>query len=180
MEAIPSAASPRIPSSQQEAQDTVLRYLQNTVDGLPSGTVLDSSDSQGGSNLSCDDDYTGPGPGPTEYMAAMHVIGPDATSPADLIDRTGQLWKSWGLTVMERSGFEKPNRFGYAADGYRLQIEGAYPPGYPPTLTVISPCFAGNLRQDGLPFPAVIHQTSPGGPPDSPRDGTENRCETTT
>ncbi|WP_232315542.1 hypothetical protein [Mycobacterium celatum] len=163
MEPTPVAPSPKVPSSQQEAQDTVLHYLQKTVDGLPPGTVLDSSDSQGGSNLACDDNYTGPGPGPTEYTAAMHVIGPEGTAPAELVARSGELWQSWGLTVMERNGFEKPNRFAYATDGYRLQIEAAYPPQYPPTLTVISPCFSGDVRRDGLPFPKVIHQSAPAG-----------------
>ena len=162
MDHTPVAQSPKVPDSQQEAQDTVLHYLQKTVNGLPPGTVLDSSDAQGGSNLGCDDNYTGPGPGPTEYTAALHVVGPQGIPPADLITRTGQLWQSWNLTVMERDGFEKPNRFAYAPDGYRLQIEAAYPANYSPTLTVISPCFPGNLRKDDIPFPRVIHQ-SPGG-----------------
>lgn len=159
MEPTPSASSPKTPGSQREAQDTVLRYLQKTVNGLPAGTSLDSSDAQGGSNLACDDNYTGPGPGPTEYTAAVHLIGPPGTPPTELIAHTGQLWQSWNLKVTERDGFEKPNRFAYAADGYRLQIEAAYPATYPPTLTVISPCFPGNLRKDDIPFPKTIHQS---------------------
>lgn len=43
MEPTPTAQDPKIPSSQQEAQDTVLRYLQQTVDALPAGSTLDGS-----------------------------------------------------------------------------------------------------------------------------------------
>lgn len=113
MESTPTASSPKVPDSQQEAQDTVLQYLQRTVDGLPPGTTLDSSDARGGGNLSCDDNYTGPGSGPTEYIAATHVVAPAGVKPADLISKTGDLWRSWGLQVMQREGFEKPNQFGF-------------------------------------------------------------------
>ncbi|MCP2627137.1 hypothetical protein NLB33_30275 [Mycolicibacterium smegmatis] len=160
MEPTPVAPSPKVPGSQQEAQEMVLHYLQRTVDGLPPGTILDSSDTRGGGNRACDDDYTGPGPGPTAFSVWTHVVGSPDTKPADLIARTGELWRSWGIQVMERDGFEKPNQFGYPDDGYRVQIEAAYPPEYPPTLVVTSPCFAGDLRQDGIPFPKVIQQTS--------------------
>src|SRR5262249_46676646 len=74
MEPTPVARSPKIPTSQQEAQDTVLRYLQRTVDGLPPGTVLDSTDTRGAGNLSCDDEHTGPGSGPTEFSVWTHVV----------------------------------------------------------------------------------------------------------
>ena len=163
METTPTAASPKVPGSQQEAIDTVLGYLQRTVDGLPPGTELDSSDARGGANLSCDDDNTGSGSGPTEYVVATHVIAPAGVKPTDLIAKTGDLWRTWGAKVMQREGFEKPNQFGYPSDGYRVQIEAAYPANYPPLLTVVSPCFAGDLRQDGIPAPsAVIRQTNRG------------------
>lgn len=149
----------QIPHSQQEAQDTVLRYLQRTVDGLPPDTVLDSSNSQGAANLPCDDNHIGDEPGPYEFFATLDVIGPDNTSPADLVSVTGELWHSWHLSVTERDGFEKPNRFAYLPDGYRLKILATYPPTYPPLLTVISPCFPGELMRDKLPFPRTIHQT---------------------
>ncbi len=163
MEPTPRVRSPKIPSSQQQAQDTVLQYLQKTVDGLPPGAVLDSTDTIGGSNASCDDDYTSPGRGPTEYSVWAHVVAPAGVMSADLIARIGDLWRGWGLTVMERSGFEKPNRFGYGPDGYVLQVKSAYPPDYPPTIIGSSPCFPGDLRQDGLPFPKVIRQSFPAG-----------------
>jgi hypothetical protein len=164
MEPLPTAASPKVPASQREARDTVLQYLQRTVDGLPPGTTLDSTDARGGANLSCNDDYTGTGSGPTEYIVATHVIAPTGLKPTDLIAKTGELWRSWGVKVVERDGFEKPNQFGFPPDGYGIQIEAAYPADYPPLLTVICPCFSGALRQDGIPAPpAVIHQTKPGG-----------------
>ena len=107
MEPTPAAPSPKIPKSQQEAHDSVVQYLQKTVDGLPPGTVIDASDTIGGSNLGCDDNYTGPGPGPTEFSLFAHVVGPPGPKPADLIARAGELWRSWGIKVMERDGFEK-------------------------------------------------------------------------
>lgn len=161
MEPTPTPSAPKIPASQQEAHDTVLQYLQKTVDGLPPGTTLDTTQAGGGSNLSCDDDYQGPGPGPTDYTITTYVIGPAGVPPADLITKTGDLWRSWGLSVMERNGFEKPNQFGYPPDGYSLLIQAAYPPQYPPSLAVISPCFPGNLRKDGIPIPDIIHQSNP-------------------
>lgn len=162
MEPTPVAPSPKIPKSQQEAQDSVVRYLQKTVDGLPPGTVLDTRDTIGGSNLGCDDNYTGPGPGPTEFSLFANVIVPAGSKPAELIARAGELWRSWGIKVMERDGFEKPNQFGYLPDGYQIQIKAAYPPDYPPTIVATSPCFPGNLRRDGLPVPTVLRQSPPG------------------
>jgi hypothetical protein len=161
MEPTPTAKSPKIPRSQQEAQDTAVGYLQRTVDGLPPGTTLTVSAATGGHNLSCDDNYTGPGSGPTEYTAAVDVMGPPGVAPADLIAKAGELWRSWGLTVMQRKGFEEPNQFGYPSDGYTIQIEAAYPANYPPTLTVVSPCFPGDVRRDGIPMPTKIEQTPP-------------------
>ncbi|OBB90733.1 hypothetical protein A5782_16485 [Mycobacterium sp. 852002-40037_SCH5390672] len=64
--------------------------------------------------------------------------------------------------MMERDGFEKPNQFGYLPDGYHIQIKAAYPADYPPTIVATSPCFPGDLRQDGLPVPKVIRQSPPG------------------
>ena len=162
MEPIPTAKTPKIPRSQQEVQETVLLYLQKTVDGLPPGTVLDSSDARGGGNLACDDNYMGPGPGPTEYSVATHVIAPAGMKPTDMVMKVGDVWRGWGLTVLQRTGFEEPNQFGYPDDGYRVQIAAAYPPKYPPLLTVISPCFPGDLVRNDIPVPKKIEQTQPG------------------
>src|ERR1700736_2010547 len=50
-----------------------------------------------------------------------------------------RIWKQWGWQVIERDGFTKPNRFGYAPDGYVLQIEARPDPKYPPSLVGSSP-----------------------------------------
>ena len=59
--------------------------------------------------------------------------------------------------VVERDGFTKPNRFGYAPDGYRLQIEAASQQGYPPTIQGSSPCFPGAIAREDIPIPVVIN-----------------------
>lgn len=156
---VPTPAEPKVPTSQQEAQDTVLGYLQKTVDGLPPGTTLDSTNFRGAANRSCDDEYTGPGRGPTRFSVWTHVVGPQDASPEGLVAQAGDLWRSWGLTVIERDDFRKPNRFGYPPDGYELQIKGAGKPGYPPTLIASSLCFPGDLARDNFPFPQVIRQS---------------------
>jgi hypothetical protein len=68
------------------------------------------------------------------------------------------LEKKWGWQVIERDGFTKPNRFGYAPDGYVLQIEARPDPKYPPSLVGSSPCFPGNLPKDDVPRSPVIQQ----------------------
>lgn len=61
MEATPTAPKPRIPTSQQEAQDTVLRLLRDTANMLPAGTTLDGSRYRiGRMDEYCEDDPTGP------------------------------------------------------------------------------------------------------------------------
>jgi hypothetical protein len=57
---------------------------------------------------------------------------------------------------MERDGFRKPNQFGYAADGYSLQIFIAAHEGHGPTLAATSPCFPANLPSDRSPFPTIL------------------------
>ncbi|WP_237160479.1 hypothetical protein [Mycolicibacter engbaekii] len=160
MASTPATPAPKVPSSQQEAQDTVLHYLQKTVDGLPAGTVLDSTDFRGGGNGSCDDNFTGPGRPPTQYEYWTHVHGPLGASPDELVAATGEVWRSWGLTVTERDDFRKPNRFGHTPESYLLQVKGSGRPGYPPTLIVSSPCFPGDLVRDDTPAPSVIRQTA--------------------
>ena len=159
MEHTPVPASPKIPASQQEAQDTVLAYLQKTVDALPKGTSLDGTRYVVGKGTTyCDDNPSGPD-------APVHVedwrditLPPDVTDFNTIISQTGDIWKRWGWQVVERDGFSKPNRFGYAPDGYILQIEARPDPKYPPSLVGSSPCFSGNLRKDGMTRPAIIQQ----------------------
>lgn len=139
-------------SSQQQIQDTVLGQLRRTLAALPPGTVLDSTRFAGaGHNSYCDDDDSGAS-GPMRF----HTIG-DLRTPdgADAVAAVGEIWRGWGWQVVERDGFGKPNRFGYAPDGYRIQIVSART-GYPPTVQASSPCFPRRIARDDIPVPEVL------------------------
>lgn len=146
-----------VPQSQQEAQDTIAGYIQRMLDALPEGTAYDTGRySGGGHNSSCDDNYTGPGKPPTHFTTTGDLSFLPGSDLSAMIAKTGEIWRSWGWHVYERDGFEKPNQFGYAPDGYRLQIVAAYPPDYPPTVVATSPCFPGDIARDDIAFPAVL------------------------
>lgn len=146
-----------VPQTQEQAQDTLVGYLQRTLQALPPGTKFDTGRYSGtGHNNSCDDNFTGPGRPPTNFSTVVDITFPPGTDIRATITKTGDIWRSWGWYVYERDGFEKPNQFGYAPDGYRLQIVAAYPPEFPPTLSAISPCFPGEIAREGIPFPAVL------------------------
>lgn len=152
--------NPATPSSQQQAQDTVLKYLKNTLDALPPGIVFDASRYSGGTGtVPCGDAPLNTNP-PEEFYAMTEVKpasaaagGPDSGT---LISAVGDIWTRWGWWVYERDDFRKPNRFGYAPDGYKLQIESANPTTYPPTITGTSPCFPHDVARNDLPFPTTI------------------------
>lgn len=159
---VPKPSAPKIPASQQEAQDTVIGYLQKTVDSLPRGTKLDATDFRGGANMSCEDEPMTDTP-PTRFEYWTHVTADSVASTDDLIKKAGDAWRSWGADVKERDDFRKPNRFGYLPDGYELQIKGAAKPGYPPTLIVTSPCFPGEVARADVPSPQKIEQSPQAG-----------------
>jgi len=73
---------------------------------------------------------------------------------------TGEIWKQWGWEVIERDGFDKPNRFGYSPDGYILQIQARPDRTQPPSLIGSSPCFPGDRRDDTVRRPPLIRQES--------------------
>lgn len=154
----PQESGPKIPASQQEAQDAVFNYLQRTVDSLPRGTTLDANDFRGGANMSCEDEPMTDTP-PTRYEYWTNVVADAGASTDDLISKTGDAWRGWGAEVKERDDFRKPNRFGYLPDGYELQIKGAAKSGYPPTLIVTSPCFPGEVARTDIPSPRLIEQS---------------------
>lgn len=165
MEQLPVPPSPKVPASQQEAQDTVLRYLQRTVDALPKGTTLDGTRYAVGSGTThCEDEPKGLD-APVHFEDWRDVKLPAGTDPAAIIGQTGDIWKQWGWQVIERDGFVKPNRFGYAPDGYVLQIEARTDPNVAPSLIGSSPCYPGNLRNDNIPRPPVISQDAGQSPP---------------
>lgn len=145
------------PTSQQQAQDTIVGYLKKTLAALPPGTTLDATRYGGaGSNAPCQDNPTGPGKPPTEFSTIGDLKLPAGSNPSDVIAQIGEIWKRWGWYVIEREGFGKPNRFGYAPDGYSLQIEAANPPGAPPTVNGTTPCYPGELQRDDIAIPEIL------------------------
>jgi hypothetical protein len=146
-----------VPQSQQQAQDTLLGYVQRTVQSLPPGTVFDATRYAGigSGNLVCDDNATSPN-APTQFGATGDLKFAPGTDLEAMVAKTGEIWRSWGWHVIERDGFRKPNQFGYSQDGYKLQIVTAAREGYPPTLEGSTPCFPGELARNDIPFPPVV------------------------
>ncbi|HME79603.1 MAG TPA: hypothetical protein VKI00_29255 [Mycobacterium sp.] len=149
---------PVVPTSQQQAQDTVLGYLKKTLQALPAGTVFDRSRYAGSGNTPCNDEPTGVPP--NEFSDIRDAVLPPDTDLDAMIAKAGEIWQGWGWYVRERDGFGKPNRFGYAPDGYSLQIVSAEHNGYPPTITGVSPCFPGELVRDDIKVPVVLKADS--------------------
>ncbi len=146
-----------VPQSQQQAQDTLLGYLQRTVQALSSGITFDATrfGGVGNGNIGCDDDDTSPD-APVRFNAAFDLTVPPGTDSAALVQTVGNVWRSWGWHVYERDGFRKPNQFGTGPDGYRLRIITAAREGYPPGLEGSTPCFPGSLARNDVAFPTVV------------------------
>lgn len=162
MEPTPTVANPKIPASQQEARDTVLRYLQRSVDALPAGSSLDGRRYVVGTGTTYCEDEPKDQNSPVHFEDWRDINLPPATDFNATIAHLGDVWKQWGWQVIERDGFTKPNRFGYAPDGYTLQIEAHKDPKFAPSLIGASPCFPGNLRDDSLARnPELITQSAP-------------------
>ncbi|WP_193047402.1 hypothetical protein [Mycolicibacterium baixiangningiae] len=159
MEQVPTPTSPVVPSSQREAQDTINRYLVQTVNALPRGTSLDGTRYAIGNGTSfCEDDPTADDP-PVKVTDWRDMTFPPGTNYGAVIAQVGELWKSWGWQVLERNGFDKPNRFGYAPDGYILQIGSRPDPSQPPSLIASSPCFPQS-REGDVEKSLVIEQSA--------------------
>jgi hypothetical protein len=147
---------PAIPASQQQAQDTILGYLRKTLRALPSGTALDATRYSSATNTPpCKDVTTSAGPVSLSTIGELNL--PAGVDPVGIVALLSDTWKAWGWYVIERDGFRKPNRFGYAPDGYILHIMAKDPVTDPPTLIADSPCFSGDLPKDRSPFPMVLH-----------------------
>lgn len=146
---------PVVPTSQQQAQDTILGYLKKTLRALPPGTALDAARYSGAVNTPpCKDVTTGVAPVSLSTIGELNL--PAGVDPVGIVTQLGDTWKGWGWYVIERDGFRKPNRFGYAPDGYILHIMAKDPVTDPPTLIADSPCFSGDLPKDRSPFPVVL------------------------
>jgi hypothetical protein len=144
-----------VPQCQQQAQDSVIGYLKKTLKELPAGTMLDATRyGSAGSTAPCKDVVNGTPP--MEFSTIGELKGPSGSDPDATIAKIGDVPKGWGWFVMERDGFCKPDRFGYAPDGYSLQIVAAYPAGHPPTLQGSSPCFPGDLARNDIPVPVIL------------------------
>lgn len=144
-----------VPTSQQQAQDTVLGYLKKTIEALPAGVVFDASRyGSAASSAPCNDAPAGSNP-PKNFSATGDLMSPPGIDGATLVARAGDIWKSWGWWVFERDGMYKPNRSGFSPDGYELHIGMPALQG-PPNLTGTSPCFPHDIARDDLPFPATI------------------------
>lgn len=159
MEYTPVEGNSPSPTSQQVAQDTVLGYLRRTLNAMPPGAVLDGTRYRiGKMTRYCEDDPRGPD-APVHVEDWRDVNLPPGTDFDTVIARTGETWKEWGWRVIERDGFEKPNRFGYTPDGYVLHLEARTKAGATPFLIGSSPCFPGSLRRDIERNPAVMTQS---------------------
>jgi hypothetical protein len=144
-----------VPTSQQQAQDTVLGYLKKTLGALPAGIVFDASRYSGGTNAVPCNDAPGNTNPPVQFAATGDLKLPAGVDGGKLIAEVGDVWKSWGWWVFERDGMYKPNRSGFSPDGYELHIGM---PGLlgPPNISGSSPCFPHDIARDDLPFPATI------------------------
>ncbi|WP_243858229.1 hypothetical protein [Mycobacterium sp. DL440] len=145
-----------VPQSQQQAQDTVFGYLKRTLDGLPSGTVLDGTRyGSAGSTSYCDDNDSSP-TAPRNFSTTGELHSPPGIDNGTTVRNVGEVWRSWGWNVTERDEFRKPNQFGYGPDGYRLQIVSASPTSFPPTVGATSPCYPGTIARNDIGFPMQI------------------------
>jgi hypothetical protein len=95
--------APGPPTSQQQAQDTVLGYLKKTLQALPTGTVFDRARYAGSGNTPCNDEPTGVPP--NEFSDIRDALFPPDTDPDAMIAKAGEIWQGWGWYVRERDGF---------------------------------------------------------------------------
>ncbi|ADG99008.1 conserved hypothetical protein [Segniliparus rotundus DSM 44985] len=147
-----------MPTTTRQAQDAVYRYYQKTLRELPDGYALDNT-RYGGASVTvtpCDDLGTLNNPDdPAKYHDDRIILVPPGADNLALVVKIGEIWKSWGWRVEEREGFNKPNRFGTAPDGYVLHVESD--DQYPVMFEGSSPCFKGDkTRGDFIPSPTLI------------------------
>ncbi|MBI3215046.1 MAG: hypothetical protein HYZ38_14560 [Mycobacterium sp.] len=145
-----------VPTSQQQAQDTVVGYLKRTLAALPAGTVIDATRyGTAGVTGYCDDNDSSPS-APRRYSTLGELKTPPGVDATNIVATVGDIWRGWGWYVLERDGFPKPNEFGYAPDGYTIHIAAARQAGYPPSIQAGSPCYPGQIARDDIPVPTIL------------------------
>ena len=95
----PAGWSPKdvVPTSQQQAQDTLVGYLKRTLHALPPGTALDSTGFSGpGHNIGCDDDATDKG-APVHFQTIANVTVPGNPNPTTTIKKGRRRMAELGL-----------------------------------------------------------------------------------
>ncbi len=149
------------PQNQQQAQDTLLGYIRQTLRALPPGYALDATrfGGTGSGNVGCDDNATRPD-APTRFNATGDLTVPPGVDNAAIAEAFGEVWRSWGWHVYTDDEFRKPNQFGVSPDGYRFRVVARAVTGQAPGFEGSTPCFPGNLASDDIPFPAVIDAES--------------------
>ncbi|ADG97272.1 hypothetical protein Srot_0793 [Segniliparus rotundus DSM 44985] len=151
------------PKSIQEAQDTVYRYYQRTLQDLPEGIELDNTRSLGASATvtACDDNAADKNNAPASYGDSRALIDHHSTDYPTLITKIGDIWRGWGWKVEQHEGTGALNRFGHSPDGYELSV--TYSP-LDPTATIYanSPCFPGDwTRYSSIPEARTITKDGP-------------------
>lgn len=148
-----SSTAVKVPADQQDAQDGVTKYLQQTLDALPKGATLDGTRYVTGPGaVRCDD-------GTVQVQDPRDVDAPPDTDVTRLVATTGELWRQWGWNVDDAPDQGRPNRVGRTPDGYQVRIEAAADPKRRPTMVGSSPCFAAGLRENDIPRTPVLEQS---------------------
>ena len=145
------------PENQKQVQDTLLGYIEETLQALPPGYVLDATrfGGTGSGIIGCDDNATSPD-APVRLTVTGDLKIPPGVDNAAVSEAFGEVWRSWGWRVYTDDEFRQPNQFGVSPDGYRFSTEQPAVAGYPPAFNASSPCFPGNLADDDYSFPVVI------------------------
>jgi hypothetical protein len=98
---------PAIPTSQQQAQDTILGYLKKTLQALPPGTALDATRYSGATNTPpCKDVETGKPPVSLTTIGELNL--PAGVDPVGVVARLGDTWKSGAGTSLSATASENP------------------------------------------------------------------------
>ncbi|ADG99009.1 conserved hypothetical protein [Segniliparus rotundus DSM 44985] len=150
--------------TRQQAQETLYAYMRRTLQAVPTIIALDNTryGGAGGGVDTCDDRIDSEN-SPIHYYDSRDMQVAEKTDFADLVRKTGDVWRSWGWRVEERENSEKPNRVGTSPDGYILSIEirPSRFAGYPPSFTGDTPCFSPRFRHDDVPVPTTITRDEP-------------------